>query len=264
VSEAKSPLQNEVTMSLLKQIIDGSLVSNERLMQAREFYAPSPAAASSEAAFAAWTQRVSVQTEPGSARELAGLSNAELEALESEFVRSQTRPRSVWVRHCILVGVVLIALAAAGLAMLGLADLGETTTRTLQAVSAALLLLGLVPLAAGLVAAFSTLHLDVSHGATGLLVGQLDEPHPWIYKTVGLTRHPVADEYRRRTLAARGPLRGADHVVMREMVVAQELLEQVRPARGVAEQLQAVPAAVELATLEPRLVRIGAGSGRGQ
>jgi len=244
-------------VSLLKQIFDGSLVSKERLLRAREFYTPSTPIGSSELAFAHWTQRASVQTEPGSARELVGLSDAELDALEGEFLRSQTRPRSGWVPHAMLIGVGLVAMAGVGLALLGLADLGEVGTRALQAASAALLLLGLVPLAAGFLAGFSTMHLDLSYGATGLYVGKLDEQHPWIYKAMSLMRHPCADEYRRHTLTSRGPLRGADYVVIREMVSTQEALEQLRPARAVAEQLQLLPVPVDAATLEPRLVRIG-------
>jgi hypothetical protein len=249
-------------MSELKRIVDGLLVSRERLMRAREYYSPAPRAPSAERAFATWTERVSVQAELAAAREMAGLSNAELDALEAEFVRSPTRPRPPWVREAVLAGVILLVLASAGLMMLGLTDLGDVASRTLQALSAASLLLGLVPLSIGLLTSFAALHLELSYGTVGLFVGKLDEQHPWLYKTIGLTRHETAEDYRRRTLVERGPMRGMDYILMREMVRVEESLEQLRPARSVAEQLQLLPVPVAAGSPEPRLVRIGSG-GRG-
>ncbi|HEX2541490.1 MAG TPA: hypothetical protein VHM00_10455 [Caldimonas sp.] len=249
-------------MSELKRIVDGLLVSRERLMRAREFYSPAPRSPSPDRAFAAWTERIAVQSELGSAREMAGLSNDELEALEAEFVRSPTRPRPAWVRESVLAGVILLVLACAGLMMLGLTDLGDVASRTLQALSAASLLLGLVPLSIGLLTSFGALHLELSYGTTGLYVGKLDEQHPWLYKAMGLTRHETAEDYRTQTLAARGPLRGMDYILMREMVRVQESLEQMRPARSVSEQLQLLPAPVAAGSPEPRLVHIGRGAER--
>jgi hypothetical protein len=99
--------------------------------------------------------------------------------------------------------------------------------------------------------------MDLSHGTTGLYVGTLDEQHPWLYSAMGLTRYEVAEEYRLRTLRERGPLRGADHVMMQELVQAQQALERVRPARAVAEQLQSLPVHAPVTVQEPRLVRVG-------
>jgi hypothetical protein len=48
---------------------------------------------------------------------------------------------------------------------------------------------GLLPFAATSITAFKALHLDVSHGITGVYVGQLNEQHPWLYKTLRLTNH---------------------------------------------------------------------------
>jgi hypothetical protein len=250
-------------MSDLKRIVDGLLVSRERLMRAREFYSPTPRAPSAEQAFAGWTERIAVQSELGSAREMAGLGNADLDALEAEFVRSPTRPRPAWVREAVLAGVILLVLACVGLTMLGLTNLGDVASRTLQALSAASLLLGLVPLSIGLLTSFGALHLELSYGTTGLYVGKLDEQHPWLYKAVALTCHEIAEDYRGRTLAERGPLRGMDYILMREMVRVQESLEQMRPARSVSEQLQLLPVPVPTGSPEPRLVRIGSGTGRG-
>ena len=246
----------------LKRILDGLLVSRERLMQAREFYSPAPRTLPADRSFAKWTERVSVQSELGSAREMAGLSNTELDALEAEFVRCPTRPRPAWVREAVLAGVILLVLASAGLMMLGLTELGDVASRTLQALSAAALLLGLVPLSIGLLTSFSVLHLELSYG-TGLYVGKLDEQHPWLYKATALIRHETAEDYRRQTIVERGPLRGMDYVLMREMVRVQESLEQIGPARSVSEQLQLLPVPVAAGTPEPRLVRIGRGGARG-
>jgi hypothetical protein len=245
-------------MSLLNQLVDGSILSRERLMRARAFYAPTARKAGAELEYARWVQRVSVTSALVGARELAGLSDAELAALEAEFVRCPMRPQVQWVRHAIVVGAALMALAALGLLWQALASLGDPASRIVQAASVASLLAGLIPLGAGLLAAFSGLHLDVSHGTTGLYVGTLDEQHPWLYAATGLMRHDMAEDYRQRTLLERGPLRGADYVMMSELVRTQEALERVRPARMLAEQLQLLPVAIEVH--EPRLVRVGATS----
>ena len=244
-------------MSMLQQIVDGSLISRQRLMQARQFYSPSTANASIEAAFARWTGRVTEQPVLDVARELAGLSEAELDALAAEFVRSPMRQAAPWRRHALVAGVVLMALAGAGLALCALASLGDTAERALQAASVACLLIGLLPLGVGLVSAFSSIHLDLGHGTTGLLVGKLDEQHPWLYNALALTRLGVAEEYRQRILRERGAMRGADHIMMLELVRAQEEIDRVRAARSVAEQFQSLPVAAQAVVYEPRLVRVG-------
>jgi hypothetical protein len=123
--------------------------------------------------------------------------------------------------------------------------------------SAACLLIGLLPLGAGLLSAFGSVHLDLSHGTTGLYVGKLDEQHPWLYAALSLTSNDVAEEYRQRILRERGFLRGADCVMMRELVQAQEALARVRPARSVAEELQSLPVTPHPSAQEPRLFRVG-------
>jgi len=245
-------------MSMLRQIIDGSLVSRQRLMQAREFYSPSQTNVSARVAFARWSNRVVEQPALGVARELAGLSGPELDELEAEFVSCPMRQPPTWLRHAVVVGVVLVMLAGLGLSLQALTSLGETAGRTLQAASVACLLIGLLPLGVGLISAFGALHLDLSYGTTGLYVGKLNEQHPWLYDALSLTRHGVAEDYRQRTLRERGFLRGADYVLMRELVQAQEALERVRAARSVAEQFQSLPVAAQANVHEPRLVRVGA------
>ena len=245
-------------MSLLQQIIDSSLVSRQRLMQSREFYAPTERKAPARVALARWTSRTLEQPALGVARELAGLSEPELDELEAEFRRFPIRQPPQWLRYAVVVGIVLMALAGLGLGLQALMNLGETAARTLQAVSVACLLIGLVPLGAALISALGALQLDLSYGTVGLYVGKLDEQHPWLYDARSLTRQVIAEEYRQRTLNERGLLRGADYIMMRELVQAQEALARVRAARSVAEQFQSLPVAAQATVHEPRLVRVGA------
>lgn len=244
-------------MSVLARFIHGSLVSRQRLMQAREFYSPSPRHLPAQRAFERWTRRVRDEPELAVARALAGLSGPELHELEAEFVRCPVREPAAWVRHAVAAGAVLIGLAVIGLGVQAAASVGEVAARTLQTTGIACLLLGLLSLGAGLLSAFGAVHLDLSHGTTGLYVGKLDEQHPWLYGAFRLTSNEVAEAYRQRILGERGFLRGADYVMMRELVRAQEALEQVRPARAVAEVLQSLPVVADPSTHEPRLFRVG-------
>lgn len=249
-------------MSLFNEIVDRFLLSTDRLMREREFYSPSAAVASPQQAFARWTQRVSVKSELDAARAVAGLSDAELAELEAEFQRSPMRRQSPAVRHAVLGGLGLGVLAGLALALQASTNPGEIAGRILQAVGVGALLLGLISLGVGMVAAFAALHLDLSHGTTGLHVGTLDEQHPWLYRAASLSVHAAARDYRQRTLLQRGPLRGADYVLMRELARSQETLESMRPARSVAEELQSPPAETQALVHEPRLVRVGSTSSR--
>ena len=146
-------------MSMLKQFIHGSLVSRQRLMQAREFYSPSPRNLGAGLAFERWTRRVLEQPALAVARELAGLSGPELYELEAEFVRCPVRQPAPWVRHAVALGGLLMVLAGLGLGLQAMASLGEAATRTLQTISVTCLLIGLLPLGAGLISAFGVLLL---------------------------------------------------------------------------------------------------------
>lgn len=252
-------------MSLLDPLLGGSLLSRERLMQAREFYSPTRTPMPSELAFAHWAQRVAVQTELGSARELAGLLDDELAALEAEFVRCPTRPRFDRVRHSVPVGTALAAMGGLALVLQGVSGLGQQTQSMLQMLGLSSLLMGLLALAVGVLAAFSKVHLDLSHGTTGLYVGRLDEQHPWLYKTMRLTLNAAAEDYRQRVLRERGSLRGMDHVLMQAVARAHEAIEETRSASSVAEQIQLrTPlhtARVESGKpAEPHLVRVASRS----
>ena len=250
------------TMSLLTRFVNGSIVSSERLMRAREFYAPSRPLTDPTQAFAHWTERASIQSELACSRELAGLTDAELQALEDEFVRCQNRPAPGWIRTASFIGLILLAVGALGLGAQALADLGSREKLAMQLLSMLLVLAGLLPLAATLLYGFKTMHVDVGHGVAGLYVGQLNEQHPWLYKALRLTNHPAGEDYRKRTRDHRGPLRGIDYILMRELVRIEESLEALRPARLVTEEVQLVTPVFDPGPPEPRLVAVPTAVGR--
>jgi hypothetical protein len=247
-------------VAILDYLRDGSLLGRERLMQAREHYAPSRTAIPAGAEFARWAHRISVQSECGSAREMAGLADSKLEALESEFIRCPTRPRSAVARHSLWVGALLIALACTGFGIGNLRGVEAGVIRALTDLGPGLLLVGVACIAISGLSAFSALHVDLAHGTTGLYVGMLDEQHPWLYKTTGLLRSEAAESYRKSVLKERGPLRGLDYVLMRELVNTHDSIAQLRPARTVAEQLQLLVPSIEIPSVEPRLVQVGSGT----
>lgn len=247
--------ETESNVIAIDQILEGSLLSKERLMQAREHYAPTGAPLSAEQAFARWTQRISVQADLGSAREIAGLSEDELAAMEAEFVRCPVRPRSARVRQALPAGAALASLGGIGLLLQTfVGGLGAAAQPAMQMVSATCLMIGLVVLAIGFLSGFSTLHLELCHGTTGLYFGKLDEQHPWLFKAMNLTYHPAAEEYRQRVLRERGWLRGVDYVMMKEIVRVQDTLEQTLATRSVAEKIQLLPPVEPRSVQQPRLV----------
>lgn len=247
-------------MSILDHFFDGSMIGRERLLQAREFYMPSRATMLPGAAFTHWTKRVAVQSEIRSAREMAGMIDSQLDALEGEYMRCQTRPRSAWARRGLGFGALFTVLACIAFALSHLAGIGEFATRALLTSAVVLLLAGFCCISVGGLTAFSAVHLDLSYGTTGLYVGLLDEQHPWLYKASGLLRHEAAESYRQTVIRERGPLRGLDYVMMRELVAAHDALERTRPARALAEQLQCRLEPIEALTGEPRLVQVGSGT----
>lgn len=242
-------------MTVNTSVFGSSLLSPQRLMRAREFYCPAPTPESATVALDRWTRRVAIQTELGSARELAGVTDAELAMLHGEFVRCPSRPRFDRLRHAIPVGVVLAAMGALGVASHGgfTASFAESAP---QLLSAACLVAGLCALGIGVLVAFGMLHLDVAYGNTGLLVGRLDEHHPWLYKAAGLLRYEAAEAYRESILRERGPLRGVDYVIMREMAQAHEALEQMQTARSVAQRIQQSAKPVDPGPVEPRVLLV--------
>ena len=247
-------------MSALDHLLEGSLIGKERLMQAREYYTPSRAVLLPEQAFEHWTRRIAVQSPLGSVREMVGLADAQLDTLEGEFIRCPIRPRSAWDRHGLRIGALGVLFACIAFAASPLVGLGAAASQAMTVAGAAALLAGLASIAVAALKAFSAMHLDLSHGTTGLYVGRLDEQHPWLYKTMALLRHEAAERYRQTVLRDRGPLRGLDYVMMRELVAAHEALDRLSPARAVAEQLQSCEKSTEATVTEPRLVQVGSAS----
>lgn len=215
-----------------------------------------------------WTRRALLQSEIASARELAGLTDDELTRLESEFCQYRTRPREAWQRNASPVGIALLLLAGFAFASPNLVvGLSGLDARLAQIVGAALVLVGVLFLGARYVVSFTGAPLDRAYSTLGLYVSELHDRHPWLYETFSVNRHGAADEYRRKVLEERGLLRGADYVLMCEIVRLHEALDRARPASVVVEALQLLPAPAPPADdgggPEPRLVPLAA-VGRGQ
>ena len=81
-----------------------------------------------------------------------------------------------------------------------------------------------------------------------------------LYDSLAAARSPSAEAYRQQVVRDRGPLRGADCILMRELVRAQEALERTQWARAVAQQVQRQVVATDPTATEPRLVRVGSRS----
>ena len=210
-----------------------------------------------------WARRALQQSEIASARELAGLTDDELTRLEGEFSRSRTPPRAVWQRDAWPVGIGVLLLAAFAFAAPELlAGLSGFDARVVQIAGAALVLVGVLFLGARYIVSLTSAPLDRAYGTLGLYVSELHDRHPWLYETFSINRHGAADDYRRKVLEDRGLLRGADYVLMCEVVRLHEALDRARPASVVVEALQLLPAASPPAGdgggPEPRLVPLAA------
>jgi hypothetical protein len=170
------------------------------------------------------SERLARQPELSTAREVAGLSDAELGALATEFTLSPRRRRTDLMRFASPLGALVFGAGLAGL-MLQEASLGAAGRGVLSAfeiICLASLVAGLVAVAVGTMKAFSLTSVDLAYGHLGHYVSALDEQHPWLYKTYLLMRNDAARDYRDRVLQQRGILRGVDCVLMREIARADE------------------------------------------
>ncbi|MEO7152880.1 MAG: hypothetical protein ABIX46_14380 [Burkholderiaceae bacterium] len=245
-------------MSLLETLTQRSLFSEASLLQDREGYAPLPWELTPPLAYAYWTQRATVQSELGLARELAGLPNVTLADLAEVFERTPRRRRFDSARFAIPVGVGMLFVGAlAWMLFAALPLAGTAAGSVVQSVGIGALAAGLLAVAVGALAAFNMMPLDVAHGRLGLVVGLLNEQHPWLYKAARLAQTPAAEAYRQRVLNERGALRGVDHLMMREIVRGYEALELTQLSRNVVEELQRVAVLPEPSA--PRLVAVPAG-----
>lgn len=227
-------------MSFLGTQSHGSLLSDESLLHAREGYRPTRVIPSAQMAFAQWTERLATQSELVSARELAGLSEPNLAALADEFEESPWPKRRDRYRFGLPVALGLAALGATLLlvdAAAGNAGLGINASAFRVILGT---VFGLASAAGGaaVYGGFAHVTVSVAYGKVGLYVGKLNEQHPWLYKAFLLSKNDAANAYRLRILAERGPLRGVDYLMMREIAQAQEGVELTQAARHVADYLQ--------------------------
>lgn len=191
-------------------------------------------------AIAQWTERVAGLPELAASRELAGLSDEQLSALALEFEMAPRRERTDLCRFSFPVSA-LLALTGAGFALAEVVAPGDA--------------LGLSPLAAGAVAFFGTAFIalcagtltqmrlvpaEAAYGKVGLLVSVLNEQHPWLYNAYFVIRNPSALAYREKVLRERGPIRGMDYLLMRQIAELQESMELTHNARAVAASVQGV------------------------
>ena len=238
--------------------------SDKRLLEARLSQEPDLGGPAGPSSLVEWAQRALLQSELASARELAGLTDAELTHLEKEFSRCRTRPRSAWQREAVPLGMAFLLLAGCAFAAPEyLVRLSDFHAQLLRIAGAALVLIGVAALSARYLASFTGSALDRTYSTLGLYVSELQDRHPWLYETFSVARHEAADEYRCKVLNERGLLRGADYVLMCEIVRIHEALDRARPASFVVEALQLLPVsappAEDAGSPEPRLVPIGAG-----
>ena len=244
------------------------IINDKRLLEARPCHEPDVAAAAGRSSLVEWAQRALLQSEIASARELAGLTDAELTHLENEFSGCRTRPRPAWQRDAMPFGIAFLLLAGCAFAAPEyLVRLSDFVAQLVRIAGAALVLIGVLALSARYIASFTGVPLDRAYSTLGLYVSQLQDRHPWLYETLSVARHEAADEYRCKVLNERGLLRGADYVLMCEIVRVHEALDRARPANFVVEALQLLPVpplpADDGGGAEPRLVPIATGR-RGQ
>ena len=242
--------------------------SDKRLLEARSCHEPDVVATAGRSSLVEWAQRALLQSEIASARELAGLTDVELVHLENAFSRYPARPRPAWQRDAMPLGIAFLLLAGCAFAVPELlVQLSDSDTQLVRIASGALALIGVLAVGAHCLALFTGAQLDRAYGTLGLFVSELQDRHPWLYETLSVARHEAADEYRCKVLNERGLLRGADYVLMCEIVRVHEALDRARPASFVVEALQLLPAPSPPVDggggAEPRLVQIAAGR-RGQ
>ena len=252
--------------SMFGQLTQSTFTSDAAMQRSREGYRPkvSPLR-SGQAQLALWSERLTQQSELATARQIAGLSDAELATLATEFALSPRYRRTDKMRFAAPVGVVAFAVGLLGL-MLQDASLGAAGRGMLSAFEVLCLgslLGGLIAVAFATTKAFGLTSVQLAYGQAGLYCGVLDEQHPWLYKTFLLMRNAAALEYRDTVLRDRGVLRGVDCVLMREIAHADEERVMTLTARAVAEQVQGREAGVEhpadTGHAEPRLTLVDNG-----
>ncbi|MCU0929936.1 MAG: hypothetical protein MUE62_12505 [Burkholderiaceae bacterium] len=180
-----------------------------------------------------WADKTAHDDDKALARLLAGLDDAALADLASQYAAQTSGPQAPWVGAAqVLTGVLLLVAAAAGWAY-------DRLDPVLVAV--VLVVSALAAFGAGTAAAVDRVRrapMLRNYRRVGLFVSVLDEFHPWLLETQMLRLHPAAEEYRRQVISQRGALRGVDATMMRAIIRAREALEGARPSAAIARELQ--------------------------
>ena len=219
--------------------LKGIPMTDDDVLHVRENYRPSRGLSTPARAYAHWTGRVASLPDLAVCRELAGLPDEQLRALSLEFEKAPHPGRSDVFRFSFGAAAVF-AFAAAALAIAEMTVPGPAVGRSTYVVGAGVFAASaLIALCVGGLTRLRQVPIDAAYGRLGLLVGLLDEQHPWLYKAYFVLRNPAAMAYRDKVLRERGPIRGMDHVLMRQIAELQEGLELTQNARAVAAAVQA-------------------------
>lgn len=216
-------------------------------MHAREAFQPRHATPSAKMSYHQWTERLVVHPSLVTARELAGLPDERLAALAAQYEQTPRRERALWLKAGAVASIVTLVLGVA------LGTLREPDDATLATVAYAFVLVGAAGSSVVGWLFYVSANLGQGHRRLGLLVGAMDEQHPWLYRTLLLLEHPAVDAYRVRTLAERGMIRGVDYLLMREIAQAHERLALTQTASAVVAQLQGTDLAARRAVQVPAL-----------
>jgi hypothetical protein len=218
--------------------LKGSLMTDIDVPHVRESYRSSQAAPTAKMAFAQWTERIARLPDLVASRELAGLSDDQLSALALEFENAPRYKRTDIFRFSFAVAA-LLALAGAGLAY------GEFTTpdkaaglSPLVVGAAAFAGAAFIALCAGTLTRLRLVPTEAAYGKVGLLVGVLNEQHPWLYNAYFVIRNPAAHAYREKVVRKRGPIRGMDYLLMRQVAELEEDMALTQNTRAVVAALQ--------------------------
>jgi hypothetical protein len=226
---------------MLSKLVDTVSATKADPFHAREGFRPTKVVPSDEMVFAHWTERVSAQSEFVTARELCGLSDQQLSSLAAEFEKSPRRRRTDWTRHGYPVAAGALAMAAAFAVVDYLAGEPVAGTSMLEVLAVVFLVLTFIGASMGSIAALRAQPLEAAYARLGLQVSVVADQHPWLYKTHLLVSNQAANEYRLKTLRERGPLRGADYLMMREIASAHEAVQLTQTASSIARLLQGDP-----------------------
>lgn len=223
---------------MFQKLIDPALSTHAHPYHAHEGYTPSAVAPVNDMSYEQWTERVSVQSEFVAARELAGLSDATLQALAYHYEKAPRRKRGDWLRFSYPVAGVLGGVAAM-LVMAHKAYPGQGAGLGVFELSA-LAAAGMAFLASaiGAASAFHDVPLRAAHVKMGHYVTKLDERHPWLYRARLLMSNEAANAYREKALRERGVLRGTDYLMMREIAMAHEAVLLTDTASHTARLVQ--------------------------